>query len=49
MAALSNFVLALTQANALGMPCGRVLKVSATVMRKKRRQLARKRAAKVAE
>ncbi|CAN5694428.1 type II secretion system F family protein [soil metagenome] len=44
---LSSFVGALIQADALGMPLGRVLKVQATEMRSKRRQWARERAAKL--
>jgi len=44
---LSSFVQALIQADALGMPLGRVLKVQATEMRSKRRQWARERAAKL--
>ena len=44
---LSNFVLALTQADALGMPIGRVLHVQAREMRSKRRQWAREKAAKL--
>jgi tight adherence protein C len=44
---LSNFVLTLTQADALGMPVGRVLKISAEEMRKKRQQWAREKAAKL--
>jgi tight adherence protein C len=44
---LSNFVLALTQADALGMPIGRVLKTQATEMRLKRRQWAREKAGKL--
>ncbi len=44
---LSNFVLALTQADALGMPIGRVLKTQAGEMRSKRRQWAREKAAKL--
>lgn len=44
---LSSFVQALIQADALGMPLGRVLKVQATEMRAKRRQWARERAAKL--
>ena len=44
---LSNFVLALTQADVLGMPVGRVLKASATEMRSKRRQWAREKAGKL--
>jgi tight adherence protein C len=44
---LSNFVLALTQADSLGMPIGRVLKMQATEMRTKRRQWAREKAAKL--
>jgi tight adherence protein C len=44
---LSNFVLTLTQADALGMPIGRVLKTVADEMRTKRRQWAREAAAKL--
>ena len=44
---LSNFVLTLTQADALGMPIGRVLKTSAQEMRSKRQQWAREKAAKL--
>jgi tight adherence protein C len=44
---LSNFVLTLTQADALGMPVGRVLKTAATEMRSKRQQWAREKAAKL--
>jgi tight adherence protein C len=44
---LSNFVLTLTQADALGMPVGRVLKTTAGEMRNKRRQWAREKAAKL--
>jgi tight adherence protein C len=44
---LSNFVLTLTQADALGMPIGRVLKTAADEMRSKRRQWAREAAAKL--
>ena len=44
---LSNFVLALPQADALGIPIGRVLKTQATEMRNKRRQWAREKAAKL--
>lgn len=44
---LSNFVLTLTQADALGMPIGRVLKTSADEMRTKRQQWAREKAAKL--
>jgi tight adherence protein C len=44
---LSNFVLTLTQADALGMPVGRVLKTAADEMRSKRRQWAREIAAKL--
>ena len=44
---LSNFVLALLQADALGIPIGRVLKTQATEMRSKRRMWARERAAKL--
>ena len=44
---LSNFVLILVQADALGMPIGRVLRTQATEMRLKRRQWAREKAAKL--
>ena len=44
---LSNFVLAMTQADALGMPIGRVLKTQADEMRNKRRQWAREKAGKL--
>jgi tight adherence protein C len=44
---LSNFVLTLTQADALGMPIGRVLKVQAAEMRLRRRQWAREKAGKL--
>ncbi|MDQ1403187.1 MAG: tight adherence protein [Actinomycetota bacterium] len=44
---LSNFVLALTQADALGMPIGRVLHAQAAEMRNKRRQWAREKAGKL--
>ncbi len=44
---LSNFVLVLTQADALGMPIGRVLRTQASEMRTKRRQWAREKAAKL--
>lgn len=44
---LSNFVLTLTQADALGMPVGRVLKTAADEMRTKRQQWAREKAAKL--
>ncbi len=44
---LSNFVLALVQADALGMPIGRVLKIQAVEMRNKRRAWAREKAAKL--
>ena len=44
---LSNFVLVLTQADALGMPIGRVLRTQAAEMRSKRRQWARENAAKL--
>jgi tight adherence protein C len=44
---LSNFVLVLVQADALGMPIGRVLRTQATEMRLKRRQWAREKAAKL--
>jgi tight adherence protein C len=47
VAELSNFVLVLTQADALGMPIGRVLRTQASEMRTKRRQWARERAAKL--
>ncbi len=47
VAELSNFVLALTQADALGMPIGRVLKTQAGEMRSKRRQWAREKAGKL--
>jgi tight adherence protein C len=47
VAELSNFVLTLTQADALGMPIGRVLKTAADEMRSKRRQWAREAAAKL--
>jgi tight adherence protein C len=47
VAELSNFVLTLTQADALGMPIGRVLQTSAGEMRNKRRQWAREKAAKL--
>ena len=47
VAELSNFVLVLTQADALGMPIGRVLRTQATEMRAKRRQWAREKAAKL--
>jgi len=47
VAELSNFVLALTQADALGMPIGRVLKTQASEMRVKRRQWAREKASKL--
>ncbi len=47
VAELSNFVLVLTQADALGMPIGRVLRTQAVEMRAKRRQWARERAAKL--
>ena len=43
----SNFVLTLTQADALGMPVGRVLKTSPTEMRSKRQPWAREKAAKL--
>jgi tight adherence protein C len=42
---LSNFVLALTQADALGMPISRVLKTQAGEMRLKQRPWAREKAA----
>ena len=44
---LSNLVLALLQADALGIPIGRVLKTQAGEMRMKRRQWAREKAAKL--
>lgn len=44
---LSNFVLALTQADALGMPVGRILRTQADEMRSKRRQWAREKAGKL--
>jgi tight adherence protein C len=44
---LNNFVLALLQADALGIPIGRVLKTQATEMRAKRRMWAREKAAKL--
>lgn len=44
---LSNFVLALTQADALGMPVGRVLHTQASEMRSKRRMYAREKAGKL--
>ncbi len=44
---LSNFVLTLTQADALGMPIGRVLKSQAGELRIKRRQWAREKAGKL--
>jgi tight adherence protein C len=44
---LSNFVLALVQADALGMPIGRVLHTQAIEMRSKRRQWAREKAGKL--
>lgn len=44
---LSNFVLALLQADALGIPIGRVLRTQASEMRAKRRQWAREKAAKL--
>lgn len=44
---LSNFVLTLTQADALGMPVGRVLKTAAEEMRTRRQQWAREAAAKL--
>jgi len=44
---LSNFVLILVQADALGMPIGRVLRTQATEMRLKRRQWAREKAARL--
>lgn len=44
---LSNFVLAIMQADALGIPVGRVLRTQAVEMRAKRRQWAREKAAKL--
>lgn len=44
---LSNFVLALVQADALGMPIGRVLKTQAVEMRNKRKAWAREKANKL--
>lgn len=44
---LANFVVVLTQADALGMPIGRVLRAQAEEMRNKRRQRARQMAAKL--
>ncbi|MGH9301634.1 MAG: type II secretion system F family protein, partial [Acidimicrobiales bacterium] len=44
---LANFILVLTQADALGMPIGRVLKVQGQELRDKRRQRARETAAKL--
>jgi tight adherence protein C len=44
---LSNFVLTLIQADALGMPIGRVLRAQSTEMRSKRRQWAREKAGKL--
>jgi tight adherence protein C len=44
---LSNFVLILVQADALGMPISRVLRTQAVEMRLKRRQWAREKAAKL--
>ncbi len=42
---LSNFILTLTQADALGMPIGRILKIPATEVRLLRRARARTKAA----
>ena len=47
VAELSNFVLILVQADALGMPIGRVLRTQAVEMRLKRRQWAREKAARL--
>jgi len=47
MPEVSNFVLSLMQADALGMPLGRVLRAQANEMRSKRRQWAREKAAKL--
>jgi len=44
---VSNFVLALVQADALGMPIGRVLRTQANEMRLRRRQWAREKAGKL--
>lgn len=44
---LSTFIMALTQADALGMPIGRVLHTQAIEMRTRRRQWAREKAAKL--
>jgi tight adherence protein C len=44
---LSNFIIILVQADALGMPIGRVLRTQAAEMRNKRRQWAREKAAKL--
>ena len=44
---LSNFVLAILQADALGIPIGRVLRTQALEMRNKRRQWAREKAGKL--
>ncbi len=44
---LNNFVLALIQADSLGIPIGRVLRTQAAEMRAKRRQWAREKAAKL--
>jgi tight adherence protein C len=47
VAELSSFVLILVQADALGMPIGRVLRTQASEMRLKRRQWAREKAARL--
>jgi tight adherence protein C len=47
MPEISTFVLSLMQADALGMPLGRVLRTQANEMRSKRRQWAREKAAKL--
>lgn len=47
VAALSTFIQAMIQADALGMPVGRVLKTQAMEMRSQRRQWAREKAAKL--
>lgn len=47
VAELNNFVVALVQADALGMPLGRVLRTQADTMRMRRRQIAREAAAKL--
>lgn len=44
---LNNFVVAMTQADALGMPVGQVLRTQSSEMRKKRQQRAREKAGKL--